>query len=219
MTPRAGPLAGFIANNLGPRTLFLAGALLFPAFLFQNDLGLRSLEILLFFLLNALSGRRVRWVQTLVVGSGIVAFNLVIPTGRVLVSIMGVPLTEEALRSGLAKATAVIGMIALSQLSISPDLSFPGRLGGLIGRTLFYFERIIAERKRLRRGRILEQIDGLLLEIHAMCRTDAVGEGNERRSTGRRTTLAGYAFLGMLVAVTWGLLVLAIVSPGIIWAR
>ena len=146
--PRA---ASFMTTNASPRVLFLAGALLFPAFLLQQDIAIRALQIALFMVLNAISGKRIRFLQYFIVAAGIVVFNLVIPTGRVLLSVIGLPITEGALKSGLLKATAMTGLIALSQFSIRSDLRLPGRIGGLIGQSLFYFEKIMGERRRIER--------------------------------------------------------------------
>jgi hypothetical protein len=198
--------------NTAPGILFAAGALLFPAFLMQQDLVVRGLEIVLFICLNALSGRRVRPVQFLVVSAGIVLFNLVIPTGRVLVSVLGLPLTEGALKSGLFKATAMTGLIALSQFSIRSDLRLPGRLGGLIGRSLFYFEKIMAERRRIDRHDIIGSIDRLLLEVQG-----AAMPGTQAEAEKRTSTRGGVLALAVIVCLNWGALVLTLIFPRPFW--
>lgn len=83
------PRGGLLRGAVSARALFAAGALLLPAFLFQQDAGIRALEILFFIGLNAAGGRRVRAVQTIVVTVGIVLFNLLVPTGRVLLTVAG----------------------------------------------------------------------------------------------------------------------------------
>jgi heptaprenyl diphosphate synthase len=195
-----------------PGILFAAGALLFPAFLMQQDLVVRALEIVLFITLNAFSGRRVRPVQFLVVSAGIVLFNLVIPTGRVLMSVLGLPLTEGALKSGLFKATAMTGLIALSQFSIRSDLRLPGRLGGLIGRSLFYFEKIMGERRRIDRRDIIGSIDRLLLEVQG-----AAAPGMQAETERSTSTWGGVCALAVIVCVNWGALVLTLVHPRPFW--
>jgi hypothetical protein len=223
MTPR---FKDVLERNVGALALFVCGGLLFPAFLFQTDLGVRAAEVIVFFIGSALCGRRVRFVSNLLVAAGIIVFNLVIPSGRVLVSVLGIPVTDEALRGGVSKATAVIGMIALSQLSIRTTLRLPGTLGGLIGRTFLYFERIMGERRRLGKDRIMERIDQLLMSIHGDAEAPGDIEAGGRDSSaqdaekpGGRTTPAGFIGLGIAVGVAWGLLVLTRLHPGLIWAR
>ena len=198
--------------NTSPGVLFAAGALLFPAFLMQQDLVVRALQIGLFITLHAFSGRRVRPVQFLVVSAGIVLFNLVIPTGRVLVSVLGLPLTEGALKSGLFKATAMSGLIALSQFSIRSDLRLPGRLGGLIGRSLFYFEKIMGERRRIDRHDIIGSLDRLLLELQG-----SAGPGTRVKTERSTLTWGGIWALAAIVCVNWGALVLTLVHPRLFW--
>lgn len=206
------PVGVFLQNNASPRMLFLAGALLFPAFLMQQDILLRFLEIVLFIALNALSGRRIRVLNYLVVTAGIVVFNLIIPTGRVLVTVLGMSITEGALKSGLLKGTAMSGLIALSQFSIRSDLHLPGRIGGLIGRSLFYFEKIMGERRRIDRKDIIGSIDTLLIEVQAAGAAEVDADRQRARSSPM-----GMAVLFLIVAVNWGAYVFTVVHPRPFW--
>jgi hypothetical protein len=206
------PRGGLLREVVSARALFAAGALLLPAFLFQQDPGIRALEILLFTGLNAAGGRRVRVVQTLVISAGVVLFNLLVPTGRVLLTVAGLPVTEAALRNGVAKATALVGMIAISQFSLREDLHIPGRVGGLIGRSLFYFQRIMGMRARVDRKDIIGSIDRLLDEAQA-----GAGEEGTVEGLARRTTWTGAVALIALVAAPWAALVYTLVRPHPFW--
>jgi heptaprenyl diphosphate synthase len=207
--PRA---ASFMTTNASPRVLFLAGALLFPAFLLQQDIAIRALQIALFMVLNAISGKRIRFLQYFIVAAGIVVFNLVIPTGRVLLSVIGLPITEGALKSGLLKATAMTGLIALSQFSIRSDLRLPGRIGGLIGQSLFYFEKIMGERRRIERKDIIGSIDTVLLEIYSA----GIVEKSATK-TRAHSTLPGLAVLSSVVLINWGAYIFTLFQPRPIW--
>ena len=184
------------------------------AFLFQQDPLVRSLQILLFLGLSAAAGRRIRIFQILVVGVGIVAFNLVIPTGRVLLTVLGLPLTEVALRSGLLKATAVIGMIAISQFALRPDLEIPGRLGGLIARSLFYFQLIMSRRSKIDRKNLIGSIDDLLLDLQG-----SAGTGNEAGARIGRTTPVGALALFALLAANWAVFLCTVFHPYPLWGQ
>jgi hypothetical protein len=162
----AGPLGRFLSARVPAVMQFAAGALLMAGFLAQRDLVLRGVEFAVFLLLARLSGRRLRLASYLLVTVGVVAFNLVIPVGRELFSILKFPVTESALKSGVAKALTLVGMIAASQFSIRPDLRLPGRFGGLLARSLLYFQRIMAERRRIDRRDVIGSIDAVLLEVH-----------------------------------------------------
>jgi hypothetical protein len=174
--PSAGPLGRFLSHRTPAVMQFAAGALLMAGFLAQRDLVLRGAEFAVFLLLARLSGRRLRLVSYFLVAIGVVAFNLIIPVGRELFSILKFPVTESALKSGVAKALALVGMIAASQFSIREDLRLPGRFGGLLGRSLLYFQRIMAERRRIDRHNIIDSIDVVLMDVHgsgAAVRSDA----------------------------------------------
>jgi hypothetical protein len=162
----AGPLGRFLSARVPAVMQFAAGALLMIGFLAQRDLVLRAAEFAVFLILARLSGRRLRLVSYLLVAVGVVAFNLIVPVGRELFSVLKFPVTESALKSGVAKALTLVGMIAASQFSIRQDLRLPGRFGGLLGRSLLYFQRIMAERRRIDRRDIVGSIDAILLDVH-----------------------------------------------------
>jgi hypothetical protein len=67
------------------------------------------------------------------------------PSGEVLFTLGSFPITAGALQWGLIKTTTLLGLIYLSQFAIHPGLQLPGVLGGIIGKTFFYFERIQEE--------------------------------------------------------------------------
>jgi heptaprenyl diphosphate synthase len=210
MKPRG--LGGFMQAHATPGALLAAGALLFPAFLLQQDLVLRALQIVVVSALNALMGRRVRPAQFLIMAAGIVLFNLVIPTGRVLVAVFGVPLTEGALKSGLFKATAMVGLIVLSQFSLRSDLRLPGWLGGLIARTFHYFELIMSQRPRMDRKDVIGSIDQILIEVQSAGKPHEGG----LRAPGR-SSLKGILALAVVVCINWAPFAYTLVHPRPFW--
>ncbi len=207
------------APEVSARALFICGALLFPPFLLQQDIVVRAVLVVSFFVLNLLSRRRVRILQSVLVAAGIVAFNLIIPTGRVLASPLGLLVTESALKSGIMKATAMTGLIFLSRFSIRPGLRLPGRIGGLIGRSLFYFEAIMGQRRRIDRRDVIGSVDALLLSVTEQAeRNEATpaedGGGNLTRL---RRKPGGLAALIALVALNWAVYAATLVHPRPFW--
>jgi hypothetical protein len=72
-------------------------------------------------------------------------------------------------------------------------ITLPGRLGGLIGRSLFYFQRIMSGRSRIDRKNIIGSIDDLLLDVQGA--QDDGGSGQ----AAARTTARGAVLLAALV--------------------
>jgi hypothetical protein len=201
VTRDAGPLGRFLAVRVPAVLQFAAGALLMAAFLAQRDLVIRVAEFAGFLLLARLSGRRLHLASYLLVSAGIIVFNLFVPVGRELFSVLAFPVTESALKSGVAKALTLVGMIAASQFAIRPDLRLPGRFGGLLGRSLLYFQRIMAERRRIDRRDIVGSIDAVLVEVH--------GGGTVLRDDAPTVPVraSGMLVLAVIVVLTWGPLV------------
>jgi len=200
--------------HASPQALFLCGALLFPPFLMQQDLVVRGGLILVFLVVNVLAGKGVRLLQFAVVFGGIVLFNLVIRTGKVLAAPLGLQITEGALKSGLMKATAMVGLIVLSQFSIRRSLRLPGHIGGLIGRSLFYFEAIMNERRRIDRRDIIGSIDAILLSVRASGEPAVLPATDAPHPT---QNARGLAALAVLVAFNWTVFALTLVHPRPFW--
>ena len=219
----------FPGIRASPRALFFCGALLFPPFLMQQDVVVRAGLILIFMLLNTLAGRRVRLLQFVAVAAGIVLFNLVVPSGRVLAAPLGLLVTEGALKSGLMKATAMTGLVILSQFSIRPGLRLPGRFGGLVGRSLYYFEAIMSERRTIDRRDIIGSVDALLLSLGGATPLSGAalqpqGAATQHLSAGSASTavspsqgVTGSVVLVLLVAANWGLFAFTLVHPRLFW--
>ncbi|GAB4222349.1 MAG: Gx transporter family protein [Spirochaetales bacterium] len=193
-------LPSFLIRNLSPGTLFLAGVTSLPPFLFSESLPTKGALVLFYFLCAGWSGKRIRILPNLLAFLGIVAAHLVTPIGQVLFYLGRFPVTLGALRTGSLKALTLLGMIALSRFTLSTRVSFPGRLGAVLSRMFFYFERITERKIRLRRSHLWEDIRLLLQEVYEE------GLNPRPQAAGTRTTTRGYAFLLVFLLVSWSAL-------------
>lgn len=210
----AGPLGRFLSARVPAAMQFAAGALLIAGFLAQRDLAVRGAEFAAFLALARLSGRRLRLPSYLLVSAGIVAFNLLVPIGRELATVLTFPVTETALKAGVAKALTLVGMIAASQFSIRPDLRLPGRFGGLLGRSLMYFQRIMAERRRIDRRDLVGSIDAVLIDVHGTATPP------RRDAPAVAVRASGALALAGIVLITWLPLVATLIAGRApIWGR
>jgi hypothetical protein len=205
----------FPGAHATPLALFVCGALCIPPFLLQQDIVVRAALIAVFMLLDVAGGKRVRLLPFVVVAAGIVLFNLVIPTGKVLASLLGFAVTEGALRSGLMKATAMTGLILLSRFSIRPDLRLPGMIGGLMGRSLYYFEGIMNQRNRIDRRDIIGSVDALLLSVRSSA--VPIQDGPRKAAGGVPANALGTAAVIAIVAVNWAAFACTLLRPRPFW--
>jgi len=178
--------------------LFFCGILSLPAFLFGEAVWAKTLLMAVYILLNAISGRKVKVLPNLVVAAGIVAANLFTPFGKILFRIGTFPVTEGALRIGLAKSATIIGLIYLSRFTIRSTIRIPGRVGEVFSLMLFYFERITEQKFKLERKNLWIDLDTLLENVY---RSEDGESGANRPKTA--TTLAGYAFAGCFLFLNW----------------
>lgn len=193
-----------LRNNFAALDLFITGAITLPAYLLQDDLVIRLLQVLLFAILALFAGKRIKWIYFLVMVSSITFFNLLVPLGRVLFELGPLTITEVALRNGLLKGLTIVGLVFISLFSVRSDLRLPGRLGGLVARLFFYFERIMEGRHRVEARRLIGSIDEVLGAIYAPgmpVEPVELTEGAARVSRGwARGAMA------LFVALHWGLL-------------
>ncbi len=194
----------FLSRNINAVHLFVGATLILPAYLFQTNLAIRVLQVLLFAWLATVNGKRIKWVYFVVMVVSITFFHTLNPFGEVLARIGPYTITRGALRDGLMRGFTIIGLVFISLFSIRPDLKLPGRLGGLLGRVFWYFERIFASKRRIRVSAVIESVDEVLESLFVPDGDGEEGEdaaGNVQEQTS--STLAGILFLGVLLAANW----------------
>ncbi len=173
-----------------------------PAFLFQRSVVVKLVQVIVFAALATAAGKKIKPVYFLVMVTSITFFNVLSPLGRVLIQIGPFPVTETALVSGVVKGLTIVGLVFISLFSIRPDLRLPGRMGGMIGRVFFYFERIIeGKRRKLEPRRLIASIDEILEEIFEPGVPEA-----EAKATIIKTTRLGYLIAFAIPVVNWVLL-------------
>lgn len=209
-----------VAQDLFPSTaLFVSGILAMPALLFNPSTALRIGQFLLFWIFAWSIGKRTSLLNALIVSASIVAFNLIVPYGRVLASIGNFRITQGALLAGIEKAVTVEGLIMLSKATVRSDLRLPGRFGALIGESFRYFELIMERKGGIDRKDPIGGVDRLLVELSAPIqggteesaeplpgRTEAVS-----RLSPQKHAPLGRAILVAAIALTWGLFLLPVV--------
>lgn len=154
----------YIGRFLSPGRRFLAGMLLMIGFLVWEGLIFRSVLTCLFMILALLAGKKILWKNYVILIFFITFFNLLTPWGEVLISIGPLNVTRGALTSGLLKGITFTGLILISLVSIKKGLIIPGKLGGLIGKMFYYFERIFEQKHRIKRDDLIGTLDEILME-------------------------------------------------------
>lgn len=172
MAPASGaalPGGGFvkrpdrIGRFVGAVPRFTAGLLLMPPFLLTGHLLFKAVLTLCFAVTAVLSGKKIRWLYFLYLGSSVTFFHLLTPFGRVLAEIGPLSVTAGALSGGISRSLTLIGMVFLSVSAVRPELQMPGRFGRMTALTFRYFDVIIEGRKRLTGRNFLSSLDQLLM--------------------------------------------------------
>lgn len=197
---------------ISPVFRFWIGLLIIPAWLFIENTVVKALYLGIFLLLAFLSGKRIRIIYFVVLTCSITLFHLLIPNGRVLFELGRFKITEEALIAGLNKAMTICGLVMLSLFSVSVKLRLPGRFGGLLAGTFFYFEKILDSREkiasggRLSVGNFMASIDRLLSDLFTTSEPETeetVLAGNTAASLLYALFLAGSLWAAVLWQNFW----------------
>ena len=192
-------------RHLGAGTLLIAGILVLPAYLLQQNLVVRALQVVLFAVTAVLAGKRLQWTYFLSVSAAIVLFHLFAPNGRVLAELGPLQITAGALRTGAFKALTIVGLVFISLSAVRADLVLPGRLGALAGRLLWCFEQIMERRGAVTLRNAARSVDELLLSLYDDLRTlSAAADSVQRRSgIAAGSDRAGFAVVASIVGAQW----------------
>jgi heptaprenyl diphosphate synthase len=185
----------------GAQALFIAGLIIMPALLFNSNTLSRVFQFLFFWVLAWLSGKKNSPLFTLLVIVVIVAFNLIIPYGRVLFSVGVFRITSGALEAGVHRAVTLEGLVMLSRVTVRQDIRIPGLFGELIGESFRVFAVITDRKQSISAGvrkNFMADIDRLMLELS--------GDDVKAPQPGgplSRTKTAGFIILAAAVILSW----------------
>jgi heptaprenyl diphosphate synthase len=148
-----------------PKLSALIGLCLSLVFLFIDSLLFRAALLALFMAAARLAGRRISPLAAFLTTIGIIAANLLVPVGRVLVELGPLLITETALREGLEKALVFEGLLYASKAFIRPGLELPGRFGSILALSFATYDRIVERGPRLGLSSLIEDVDRLVCEV------------------------------------------------------
>jgi len=202
----------FYNNYFGSGALFTAGLFILPALLFNPSAEYRVLQFLFFWLLAFLCGKKTNPVFTILMIIFIIAFNLIIPYGRVLFSAGIFKITSGALTAGIHRAVTLAALIMLSKVTIRQDLTIPGAFGHILSESLRIFSVIMSKKFHVTGKNIFTEIDTLMLEI---CNEQLTEKSNfhfkeaepsfQRTDSNEkiRTKPVGYVILIIVAVISW----------------
>ncbi|HTX74172.1 MAG TPA: hypothetical protein VMC79_15180 [Rectinemataceae bacterium] len=203
---RSGRQARYMAL-FDPRLLAATGLLVSLAFLFQPSLLLKTFLFALFFFAAFFSGKPTSPLATLLVSLGIIAANLLVPVGRVLVQIGPLRITEFALLDGIGKAVTFEGLIHISKASIRTGLRLPGRFGSIVASAFQYYDRIVEYKGSIHASSLVEDADRLMLHVWEEA---PAADGPQTGPTGMPGgRLRGTLILGLVLILAYATLPLA----------
>jgi heptaprenyl diphosphate synthase len=183
-------------NIFSSRALLITGLLIMPALLFIPSTGYRCFQFVFFCFLVWLSGKKINFLITFPIIMFIIAFNLIIPYGRVLFSAGVFKITMGALKAGVHRAFTLQSFVMLSRVTIRKDLKIPGSLGELLCESLQIFTVITDKKINIPKNNVLKEIDNLMLEL-----SDTTLPAPEVRTV--KTKPAGFVILIFAVIISW----------------
>jgi hypothetical protein len=203
--------APLLLFHTGDKLSFAAGLLVLPSFLLHSDPFIKLIQAGFFAVLLVASRKRVRVLVSAGIFASIIAVHLFKPYGSVLFSIGRITITEGALKLGITKASTLVGLIFLSRFFIRTTVQFPGKIGSLLGRTFYYFEKITELWKEIGRKPLFARLDELLFALSPRPgQQPGREEGGAPSGQGRRTTGLGIVLIIGITVANWALFVIAL---------
>ncbi|WP_163336281.1 hypothetical protein [Desulfopila sp. IMCC35008] len=148
-----------------PEALFILGLFTLPAFLFQEKLPYRLMDGLFFLILALYSGKRILPLPAMVLLASVTAAALLVPSGKVLISVFGFPITLGALKMGFSRGILLLGLFYLSKFTVVQGLVLPGKTGNGLAKVFFYFERFSEHYSQVSIRDLPGSLDTLLLKV------------------------------------------------------
>jgi heptaprenyl diphosphate synthase len=105
---------------------------------------------------------RVRLLPAVSVTAGVVFFALLVPSGKVLLTLGSLVVTEGALVAGLRRAEILVGMVFLSQLVLGAGMPLPQ---GFLAKVFTYYECMTTKRIPFKKGHVIQALDEHLLSL------------------------------------------------------
>jgi len=186
----------YFKDLFSARALFITGLIIMPALLFNPVTEYRIVQFLFFWFLAVIFGKKTNPVFTILVTIFIIAFNLIIPYGKVLYSLGSFQITSGALEAGIHRAVTLQALIMLSKVTVRQELKIPGAFGGLLGESLRMFSAITDKKFRITGKNIISEIDCLMLELS---REQLENQTDQRI----KTKPAGYIALVIITVLSW----------------
>jgi len=148
-----------------PWQMAATGLIVAILFILEKNLAVK-LGLLIFFIAAAyVAGKPFSFWTTLAVSAGIIAANLLVPSGKVLFQIGPLTITQFALTDGIAKAITFEGLMFLSKASIMRGLHIPGTLGNIVSSSFLYYDRIIEYKGKIHASSLSADVDGMMFAV------------------------------------------------------
>ena len=183
-------------NLFSANALFITGFLIIPALLFNPDTGYRFVQFFFFMFLVWVCGKKVNFIFTFLIITGIVLFNLIIPYGRVLFSFGAFKITSGALTAGIHRAVTLYALVMVSKVTIRQDIKIPGFFGELLCESLRIFSVLMNRKNHITAKNFINNIDRMMLELSAE-------EVDQTPVQLIRTKPAGYVILITVIIISW----------------
>ncbi|WP_028972607.1 hypothetical protein [Spirochaeta cellobiosiphila] len=187
-----------ISKLLNPKTRFWGFIPLIIPFSFQDNVLLKFIEVLMLAFLVTLAGKKLKYLYFVMMVGSVTFFHLLTPAGQLLYSLGPIDITLGSLVIGVVKGFTIIGMVFLSLSAVHRDLTFPGKLGALLGETFVYLEVILDRKKEITKGNWITKIDQFLEDLYPLNATNEVAEK-------RTNTIQGFLLIGLYWLVFVGL--------------
>ncbi len=154
-------------KDISPNILFITSIVCLPAVFFLQSALYIWIICFLFMLLLLIKNKKLKVFPSLIIFLSIVFFNLLTPSGRVLLNISSFTVTEGALFSGIEKAGVLLSMVFISQYALSKNLHIKGVIGFFINNMFHYFERLIEHKSKFSIKKPFDSIDAILIEVYS----------------------------------------------------
>ncbi|HNZ94978.1 MAG TPA: Gx transporter family protein, partial [Sphaerochaeta sp.] len=174
------------------------GAILFA----KGPIPLLGIAVLMY-VIQGISGRKIRLFPPLMLLSSLIVLSLFEPNGQVIVTVGTLALTKGSIALALTKGLRLIALLSASQSLVSSNPRLKGRLGSLLVLALSYFG-ILTSCFRTAKGSLPQRIDGALF-CAAEGSLQVSANNQQERSSSALIIITAILVVGISIASrVWG---------------
>ncbi len=149
----------------------------------QQNLFIKCLQCVSFIVLAFAFRQKMHGIGILLLFVSTVSLNLLVWEGRILITVLSFPVTEDALWRGLKRGLTLVTLFFMSKACLNVQVPVPGAVGRWLARVLHYVFFLTGEIGKVRFKYLLDDLDRIMIKAEQATKGKSSATGSTVRLT------------------------------------